>query len=286
MTGKLFLCPTPIGNLDDMTYRTVKVLQEVDLIACEDTRRTGKLLKHFEIKNDMLSYHEHNEQERSQELITKLEHNMDIALVSDAGTPGISDPGEILVRKAAEAGVAIVPLPGPSAVLPALIASGFSTDRFAFEGFLPRKGTARENRLAELKLEARTTVIYESPYRAKSTLTDLAEKMPNRKIVLAREISKLHEEFLRGTTQDISQLLQEREIKGEVVLVLSGRPEKQAEIGLENMPVLEHLKLLIDNGYTKKKAIKEVAEIRGIPKSEVYKEAIAIEARPEFRDKN
>ncbi|MGM0420583.1 MAG: 16S rRNA (cytidine(1402)-2'-O)-methyltransferase [Bacillota bacterium] len=284
MTGKLFLCPTPIGNLDDMTYRAVKVLKEVDLIACEDTRRTGKLLKHFEIKNDLLSYHEHNEQERSREIITKLEHNMDIALVSDAGTPGISDPGEILVQKAVKAGITIIPLPGPSAVLPALIVSGFSTDRFVFEGFLPRKGEARENRLADLKLETRTTVVYESPYRTKSTVTDLAEIMPEREIVLVREISKLHEEILRGTTREMVQILQEREIKGEIVLVLSGRPEGQVELELNNMSVLNHLKLLIDNGYTKKKAIKEVAEIRGIPKSQVYKEAIAIEARPEFRE--
>lgn len=284
MTGKLFLCPTPIGNLDDMTYRAVKVLKEVDLIACEDTRRTGKLLKHFEIKNDLLSYHEHNEQERSREIITKLEHNMDIALVSDAGTPGISDPGEILVQKAVKAGITIIPLPGPSAVLPALIVSGFSTDRFVFEGFLPRKGEARENRLADLKLETRTTVVYESPYRTKSTVTDLAEIMPEREIVLVREISKLHEEILRGKTREMVQILQEREIKGEIVLVLSGRPEGQVELELNNMSVLNHLKLLIDNGYTKKKAIKEVAEIRGIPKSQVYKEAIAIEARPEFRE--
>lgn len=284
MTGKLFLCPTPIGNLEDMTYRAVQVLQDVDLIACEDTRRTGKLLKHFEIKNDMLSYHEHNEQERSQELITKLKLNMDIALVSDAGTPGISDPGEILVQKAVEAGIVIIPLPGPSAVLPALIVSGFSTDRFVFEGFLPRKGEARKNRLADLKVETRTAVIYESPYRTHSTLADLAAMMPEREIALAREISKLHEEVMRGTTRELFQRLQEKEIKGEVVLILSGRPEQQAELDLNNMSVLKHLEFLIANGYTKKKAIKEVAEIRDLPKSDVYKEAIAIEARSEFRD--
>lgn len=284
MTGKLFLCPTPIGNLEDMTYRAVRVLREVDLIACEDTRRTGKLLNHFEIKNDMLSYHEHNEQERSQEIIAKLENNVDVALVSDAGTPGISDPGEILVQKAVEAGITVIPLPGPSAVLPAVIVSGFSTGRFVFEGFLPRKGEARANRLTDLNLETRTIVIYESPYRTKNTIADLAERMPEREIVLAREISKLHEEILRGSTREVFQLLQEREIKGEVVLVLAGRQEEQAELDLNSLSVLEHLKFLIDNGYTKKKAIKEVAEIRGISKSDVYKEAIAIEARPEFRD--
>jgi len=286
MKGKLYICPTPIGNLEDITYRTIRILKEVNLIACEDTRRTGRLLKHFEIDNDLISYHEHNEKMRTEEIIGKLKMNQDIALVSDAGMPGLSDPGEILIKAVVNEGVEVIPLPGPSAAIPALVASGFATDRFVFEGFLPRKGQERKDRLASIKLDERTTIIYESPYRIQDTITDLAEIMADREIALIREISKIHEEKIYGTAAEIKDEIGNREIKGEIVIVISGNQSLSEEEKLTDLSILEHLELLIENGYTKKKAIKEVSKIRGLPKSEVYKEAIAIDARPEFRDGN
>ena len=286
MKGKLYICPTPIGNLEDITYRTIRILKEVDLIACEDTRRTGRLLKHFEIDNDLISYHEHNEKMRTEEIIGKLKMNQDIALVSDAGMPGLSDPGEILIKAVVNEGVEVIPLPGPSAAIPALVASGFATDRFVFEGFLPRKGQERKDRLASIKLDERTTIIYESPYRTQDTIADLAEIMADREIALIREISKIHEEKIYGTAAEIKDEIGNREIKGEIVIVISGNQSLSEEENLTDLSILEHLELLIENGYTKKKAIKEVSKIRGLPKSEVYKEAIAIDARPEFRDGN
>ncbi|MFN2362861.1 MAG: 16S rRNA (cytidine(1402)-2'-O)-methyltransferase [Halarsenatibacteraceae bacterium] len=284
MSGKLYICPTPIGNLEDITYRTIRILKEVDLIACEDTRRTGRLLKHFEIDNDLISYHEHNEKMRTEEIIDKLKMNQDIALVSDAGMPGLSDPGEILIKAVVNQGIEVIPLPGPSAAVPALVASGFATDRFVFEGFLPRKGQERKDRFASVKLDLRTTIIYESPYRTKDTINDLARLMPDREIALIREISKMHEEKIYGTAADIRERIADREIKGEVVIVISGNQTLTEEEKLTDLSILEHLELLIENGYTKKKAIKEVAKIRELPKSKVYKEAIAIDARPEFRE--
>lgn len=284
MKGKLYICPTPIGNLEDITYRTIRILKEVDLIACEDTRRTGRLLKHFEIDNDMISYHEHNEKMRTEEIIDKLKMNQDIALVSDAGMPGLSDPGEILIKAVVNEGIEVIPLPGPSAAVPGLVASGFATDRFVFEGFLPRKGQERKDRLASIKLDDRTTIIYESPYRTKDTITDLAEIMADREIALIREISKMHEEKIYGSAVDIKEKIASREIKGEIVIVISGNESLSEEEKVTDLSILEHLELLIENGYTKKKAIKEVAKIRELPKSQVYKEAIAIDARAEFRD--
>lgn len=284
MKGKLYICPTPIGNLEDITYRTIRVLKEVELIACEDTRRTGRLLKHFEIDNDLISYHEHNEKMRTEHIINKLKRNQDIALVSDAGMPGLSDPGEILIKAVVNEGIEVIPLPGPSAAVPALVASGFATDRFVFEGFLPRKGQERKDRLASIKLDERTTIIYESPYRIKETVNDLSRLMPDREIAVIREISKIHEEKIYGTAADIKKQIAEREIKGEIVIVISGNKLLNEEEQVIDLSILEHLELLIENGYTKKKAIKEVSKIRELPKSEVYKEAIAIDARPEFRE--
>ncbi|MGM0414577.1 MAG: 16S rRNA (cytidine(1402)-2'-O)-methyltransferase [Bacillota bacterium] len=284
MKGKLYICPTPIGNLEDITYRTIRVLKEVELIACEDTRRTGRLLKHFEIDNDLISYHEHNEKTRTEQIINKLKMNQDIALVSDAGMPGLSDPGEILIKAVVNEGIEVIPLPGPSAAVPALVASGFATGRFVFEGFLPRKGQERKDRLASIKLDERTTIIYESPYRIKETVNDLARLMPDREIAVIREISKIHEEKIYGTAADIKKQIAEREIKGEIVIVISGNKLLNEEEQVIDLSILEHLELLIENGYTKKKAIKEVSKIRELPKSEVYKEAIAIDARPEFRE--
>ncbi len=277
--GKLFICPTPIGNLEDITLRVLRILEEVDLIACEDTRRTGKLLEHFEIEKPLLSYHQHNEVKRTKKLLDKLGQGQDIALVSDAGTPGISDPGEIIIKKALSAGAKIIPLPGASAILPALVVSGFSTTRFTYEGFLPRKGKEREDRLAEVIAEEKTVVIYESPYRLLETLQDLAAKIPERRIAIVREISKMHEEKLYGTAAELADKLKDKQVRGEVVLVLEGREPAEDELDFADITVLEHLKLLMSEGFTKKQAIKEVAEVRDMPKSEVYQVAIAIDAK-------
>lgn len=279
---KLYVCPTPIGNLEDITLRVLQVLRETDIIACEDTRRTGKLLNHFDIESDLVSYHEHNAAARCQFLIKELEKGQKVALVSDAGTPGISDPGSRLITEAISAGLEIVPLPGPSALIPALVASGLPADRFVFEGFLPKKGQKREERLAAIKREERTIVIYESPYRTGETVSELAEIMPERKLSLIREISKVHEEKLYGTTTSLAQKLEGENIKGEVVLVLAGRDKKSEEQeGYEHLSVVEHVKKLMDHGYPKKEAIKIVARERDISRNQVYEEAIAIDARPD-----
>ncbi len=280
--GDLFVCPTPIGNMEDITLRTLRVLKEVDLIACEDTRRTGRLLDHYDIEADLLSYHEHNAASRCRRLIKELDLGREIALVSDAGTPGISDPGKFLIQEAIEAGIEIVPLPGASALLPALVASGLEADRFVFEGFMPKKGQEREERLAVLKREERTAVIYESPHRTIDTIEDLAREMPERELVLVREISKIHEEKVRGLTSELAEKISSDDIKGEVVLVLAGR-EKSAEEkhGYEQLSLVEHVRALMDHGYPKKEAIKMVAREREISRNDVYEAAIAIDARPQ-----
>ncbi len=279
IAGRLYICPTPIGNLEDITLRVLKILREADLIACEDTRRTGKLLQHFEIDTPLISYHEHNEVKRTDELLDKLGQGRDIALVSDAGTPGISDPGELVIQAALKAGAEVIPLPGASALISALVVSGLSTERFAFEGFLPRSGQEREERLAEITVETRTVVIYESPYRIQDTLEDLASRMPERRLAIIREISKIHEEKIYGQAGELAEKMQERELQGEIVLIIAGRDRNEDQIDFTEIAVLDHLKLLMDRGYTKKQAIKEVARVRELPKSEVYKEAIVIDAR-------
>jgi len=277
---KLYVCPTPIGNLQDITLRALEVLGEVDLIACEDTRRTGKLLNHFDIDTPMISYHEHNAARRCQQILERMAEGEEVALVSDAGTPGISDPGSRLIEKSLEAGVEIVPLPGASALLPALVASGLPADRFVFEGFLPRSGQERHDRLAAIRREERTVVIYESPYRTLETLEELADLMPGRELTLVREISKLHEEKIYGTTTSLAGELEADDIKGEIVLVLAGSEEEKEQAGYEHLSVVEHVRVLMDNGYPKKEAIKMVAAERDLSRNEVYDEAIAIDARP------
>jgi 16S rRNA (cytidine1402-2'-O)-methyltransferase len=278
--AKLYLCGTPIGNLDDVSQRLLDTLKKVDLIACEDTRRSQKLLNYFSIKKKMLSYHEHNEKERSRELIQLLKEGKEIALVSDAGMPGVSDPGEILVKKAVEAGIEVVPIPGPSAFLAALVVSGLDISAFSFKAFIPRSGKKREQFLEELALAKDTTAFYESPYRLKDTLKDLSQfssELASRQAVVAREITKMHEEKYYGTVAELNERLQNQEIKGEIVVVLAGRSEVEEESeGWEDLSILEHLKLLIESGMTKKQAIKKVAKLRDLPKSEVYKEAVVI----------
>ena len=278
--AKLYLCGTPIGNLDDVSQRLLDTLKEVDLIACEDTRRSQKLLNYFAIKKKMLSYHEHNEKDRSKELIELLKKGKDIALVSDAGMPGVSDPGEILVKKAVEAGIEVIPIPGPSAFLAALVVSGLDISAFSFKAFIPRSGKKRQVFLEELALAKDTTVFYESPYRLKDTLKDLSQfssEMAARQVVIAREITKMHEEKYYGTAAELEKRLRDQEIKGEIVVVIAGRSQVEEESeGWEDLSILEHLELLIESGMTKKQAIKKVASLRDLPKSEVYKEAVVI----------
>lgn len=276
--GKLYICGTPIGNLDDITFRALKVLEGVDIIAAEDTRRTIKLLNYFGIDNHLESYHEHNELTKAERLIALLKDGKAIALVSDAGMPGISDPGLKLVERSIEEGIDIIPIPGPTAAVNALVVSGMDTSKFVFEGFLIRKGKERDEQLDRLKAEQRTIVLYESPYRLKDTLKDLQQNMTKRKIAIIRELSKLHEEKIYANTDSILSKIAGREIKGEIVLVIEGNQSINVEKeGWEEMELLEHIRLFMEQGMSKKKAIKKVAKIRDIPKRDVYKEAIAID---------
>ncbi len=283
--GRLYICGTPIGNLDDISFRVLKTLKKVDLIAAEDTRRTLKLLNHFEINTSLTSYHEHNEIKKSQELLKLLADGQDLALVSDAGMPGISDPGLVIVKEAITAGYEVIPVPGPTAAISALVASGLSMDSFAFEGFMPRKGKERQEVLEQFRREKRTIIIYESPYRLKATLEELVSFLGERQLAVVRELTKVHEEKIYGTAEEILSQLGDKEVKGEIVLVIEGNQTKVTEKeGWEELTVLEHLKLMMDQGYTKKQAIKEVAKERELPKREVYSEAIAIDARTKHGD--
>lgn len=279
-SAKLYLCGTPIGNLEDVSQRLLKTLKNVELIACEDTRRTKKLLNYFNIKTKLISYHEHNEKERSRELIAKLKKGKDIALVSDAGMPAISDPGEILVKKAVAAEIEVIPIPGPSAFLAALVVSGLGISSFSFKAFIPRSGKKRKEFLENLALAQETTVFYESPYRLKNTLKEIRKfstELAERQAVVAREITKIHEEKYYGKISDLEEKLKDQEIKGEIVIVVAGRSKiKEESEGWEDLSILEHLRLLINSGMTKKQAIKKVSKLRELPKSEVYKEAVVI----------
>ncbi len=278
--GKLYICGTPIGNLADVSQRLLDVMQRVDMIACEDTRHSRKLLNYFSIEKKLLSYHEHNERQRSREIIEKLNSGQDIALLSDAGMPVISDPGQILVKEAVKASIELIPIPGPSAFLAALVVSGLDISSFVFRSFIPRSGNERREFLEELALENKSTVFYESPYRLKNTLKDLkefSEEMAVRQTVIAREITKVHEEKYYGTAAELYQRLKDQEIKGEIVVVIEGRTEIREESeGWEELSILEHIKLLMQSGITKKQAVKKVAGLRDLPKSEVYKVGTAI----------
>ena len=227
MNGKLYIVATPIGNLEDITIRALKILKEVDLIAAEDTRQTLKLLNHFEISKPLISYHRHNEDVKSNILIEKLENGENIALVSDAGTPGICDPGEEVIRKAIEEGITVIPIPGACAMINALIVSGLPTKEFNFLGFLPLNKKLRKEKLNEIEKSEKTIIIYEAPHKMKSTLLDLKNILKNRKIVLARELTKIHEEFIR---KNIDELLQEIDnLKGEMILIIEGNKIENKE---------------------------------------------------------
>jgi 16S rRNA (cytidine1402-2'-O)-methyltransferase len=267
--GTLYVVATPIGNLDDMTYRAVRVLKDVDLIACEDTRHTRHLLDHFGIDRPLISHHEHNEADRSAELIARLEAGASIAIVSDAGTPLISDPGYRVVAAAARAGIAIIAVPGASAILPALAASGLPTDRFYYGGFLPPKAGQRRKSIAAAADLGCTLVFYEAPHRILETLADIAELMPHRSVVLAREMTKIHEEYLRGTAGEIGEMLSGRSsVKGEMTIVIGKPAEGEAETRTAHELLDEYLA----QGLSRMDAIKEIARARGVPKREVYAE--------------
>ena len=280
MPGILYLIATPIGNLEDITVRALRILKdEVAVIACEDTRQTQKLLEHYEIRKPLLSYHEHNEVSRAAELVERLERGDSVALVSDAGTPLVSDPGYRIVTAAVARGVRVVPLPGASAVLAALAASGLPTDEFRFVGFLPQKSGARRKLLEQLLHERTTVVAYESPHRILETLRDMAHVFGVRPVVVARELTKIHEEFLRGTPGDILGELEGRAaVKGEITIVV-GRSEEGAQI---DDPLAEVRKLQSE-GMDRMEAIKTVAKRSGLPKREVYR--LASEPGSSPRDK-
>lgn len=278
MAGKLYLCATPIGNLEDMTYRVVRTLGEVDLIAAEDTRNSIKLLNHFEIKTPMTSYHEYNKIEKGKKLVEKLQEGLNIALITDAGTPGISDPGEELVKMCYEAGIEVTSLPGAAACITALTLSGLSTRRFAFEAFLPTDKKEKQSILKELEKETRTIIMYEAPHRLVRTLQELLEALGNRKVTVCRELTKKHETAFTTTLEEAYAYYETNEPKGECVLVIEGKSReelKQEEVAKwEEMRIEEHMDYYLRQGIDKKEAMKMVAKDRGITKRDVYQQLL------------
>ena len=269
MSGKLYIVATPIGNLEDITLRALRILKEVDLIAAEDTRQTLKILNHFEIAKPLISYHRHNEEIKSDILIEKLKSGENIALVSDAGTPGICDPGEEVIKKAIEEDIEVIPIPGACAMINALIASGIDTKEFNFLGFLPLNKKLRKEKLEEIKKSEKTIIIYEAPHKMKSTLQDLKNILENRKIVLARELTKIHEEFIR---KNIDEILAEIDnLKGEMILIIEGASEiLEEENELNNLTIEEHYNYYEKQGLEKKEIIKKIAKDRNVNKNEIY----------------
>jgi 16S rRNA (cytidine1402-2'-O)-methyltransferase len=267
----LYLVATPIGNLEDITYRAVRVLREASLIACEDTRQTRKLLEHFQIDRPMISYHEHNEAGRAADLVSRMLAGQSVALVSDAGMPLVSDPGYRLVRAAIENGIAVQPVPGASASLAALAASGLPTDAFHFGGFLPAKAGQRAKLLESLAEEAATLIFYEAPHRLVESLEAIEETLGARRVVVARELTKIHEEFLRGTAAEIRAELESRDsVKGEITILIA----KAEASPRDETPVGEAVEALVQNGVARMDAIKQVARRRGLSKREVYDQVL------------
>ena len=271
--GKLYICPTPIGNLEDITLRTLRILSEVDLIAAEDTRHSIKLLNHYKIKKPLISYHEHNIRERGEELIERLNNGENIALISDAGMPGISDPGQDLIRLAIEEGIDVIGLPGATASITALVVSGLSTNKFVFEGFLPSKKRDRIKELEGLKGEKRTIIFYESPHRILNFLRDCLEILGDRNLALGRELTKHYEEIFRGTIGSAIEKFSNIQIKGEFVIIMEGSTLVEEVIEID---ILEHLKSYIEQGLSKKEAIKKLSEEKDIPKNQVYSESLKL----------
>jgi len=279
MPAALYLVATPIGNLEDITMRALRILREVDLIACEDTRHTRKLLTHYNISTPTTSYHEHNEKEKAIELAGQLQQGRSIALVSDAGMPAISDPGYRLVREAIDRGIAVIPVPGPTAFVAALAASGLPTDSFLFAGFLPAKRGARRARLEELKGLPSTIIFYEAPHRLKAMLEDLQQVIGDRQAVVARELTKIYEQFLRGSISQLLAKLSTEPARGEMVVLVSGK-EAQEQIGSEQaLSTIESIsqeveRLMREQNLDRMAAIKAVARSRRLSKSEVYKQTL------------
>ncbi|MCI9178613.1 MAG: 16S rRNA (cytidine(1402)-2'-O)-methyltransferase [Lachnospiraceae bacterium] len=278
MPGKLYLCATPIGNLEDITLRVLTTLKDVDLIAAEDTRHSIKLLNHFQIKTPMTSYHEYNKVEKARMLVEKMKEGLNVALVTDAGTPGISDPGEELVRQCHAAGIAVTSLPGPAACITALTVSGLGTRRFCFEAFLPADKKERFRILEELKRETRTIIIYEAPHHLVKTLKELKEALGDRKISICRELTKRYEEVFLTTISGALERFLLEEPKGEFVFVLEGRTaeemKREEQQEWENIPIEEHMERYMAAGMDKKQAMKEVARDRGISKRDVYQQLL------------
>ena len=274
MTGTLYLCATPIGNLEDMTFRVIRTLKEVDLIAAEDTRNSIKLLNHFGIQTPMTSYHEYNKYEKGRKLVEKLLEGQDIALITDAGTPGISDPGEELVKMCYESGISVTSLPGAAACITALTISGLSTRRFAFEAFLPSDKKEREQILKEMETETRTMIVYEAPHRLVKTLKLFLERLGNRKITVCRELTKRHETALAVTLEEAMAHYEANPPKGECVMVIEGKRREEAREEerkqWEEMTIEDHMEVYTKQGMDKKSAMKAVAKDRGVSKRDIY----------------
>ena len=272
MQGKLYLVATPIGNLEDITLRALKVLKEVDIVAAEDTRNTLKLLNHFEISKKLISYHRHNEDVKKDELINYLKEGKNIALVSDAGTPCISDPGEEIVKEAIKEKIEIVPIPGACALITALISSGLDCKEFTFIGFLPLNKKLRKEKLSEIENETKTVILYEAPHKLKTTLEDLEKVVQEREVVLAKELTKIHETYTRGTAKELLNNIQE--VRGEYVIVIEAAKEKKElkqEQLLSELSLDKHYEYYEKKGMEKKDIIKQIAKDRNVPKNEIYK---------------
>ena len=278
MAGKLYLCATPIGNLEDMTYRVVRTLKEVDLIGAEDTRNSIKLLNHFEIETPMQSYHEFNKYDKAKELVQMMLDGKDIALITDAGTPGISDPGEELVKECLENGIEVTSLPGASACVTAISMSGLSTQRFCFEAFLPKDKKKKENVLKQLQNETRTIIIYEAPHRLTKTLAELEKVLGNRRVSINRELTKKYEESFLTTLKEAREKYEAEEPRGEFVLVIEGKDQEaldqEERQKWEDMSLENHMKIYLDEGLDKKAAMKKVAKDRGVSKRDIYNQLV------------
>lgn len=280
MAGKLYLVPTPIGNLKDITLRALEVLQNVDIIAAEDTRQSLKLLNHFNIRKTLISYHQHNEQGKSENIINQVREGKNIAIISDAGTPGISDPGSVIVLKCIEQNIEFEVLPGATAITTALVYSGLDTTKFIFRGFLPRENKERKPIIDDLVNRSETLIFYEAPHRLLNTLEFLYENVGNRRISMCRELTKLYEEVIRLTLDEAIEYYKQNAPRGEYVLVIEGKSKEAIDndekAKWEMLTVQQHIKRYMDEGLDKKDAMKKVARDRGIPKSEIYKHSLDI----------
>lgn len=270
--GVLYVIATPIGNLEDITLRAIRILKEVDLIAAEDTRHSLKLLNHLEISKPLVSYHRHNEDVKTELLIKELKEGKSIALISDAGTPGISDPGEQVIKRCIEESINIVPVPGACAMVNALVCSGLDTKEFTFLGFLPLNKKNRKEKLDEIKKSDKTLILYEAPHKIASTIKELSDILGNRQIVLARELTKIHEEFVRGTAEELCEKVEN--IKGEMVLIIDKCEDKEDVIKFDDLSLKEHYAIYESQGFSKKEIIKKIAKDRNVNKNEIYKEFI------------